>query len=135
MHKNTMCALIGLAGAVKNNGKAEQTDALARRALLSPDAEDLTDRLHAEKHRVSPGCAACAHPCGNTADYPAEDIAQWPDGQRQLKEQLLRELRRIASAGEAGDALPELAWKAICYLGYDMKNEAYQALLEGMKKC
>jgi len=134
MHNNTLCALIGLASAVNNNGKTEQTDAIVRKAILSPDTVDLAKEIREEKYRVSPNCATCASPCGNTSDYPADAIAQWPDEQRQLKEQILRELHRIASGIKPGDALPEILWKAIGYLGYDLQNEAYQALLEGMKK-
>lgn len=134
MHINTLCALIGLAGAVRNNGKTDETDALARRAILSPDSEDMTGEIHAEKYRVSPGCAACASPCGNTSDYPAEAAREWTGEQRQLKEEILRELRAIAAAGKAEDALPVIAWRAIDYLGFDMKSEAFQALLEDMRK-
>ena len=105
-----------------------------RKAILSPDTVDLTKEIHEEKYQVSPNCATCAFPCGNTSDYPAEAIGQWSDEQRQLKDQILRDLHRIVPESKAGEALPDIVWKAIGYLGYDLQNEAYQALLEDMKE-
>ena len=126
-------ALIGLAGAVSNNGKSENTDEVVRTALLSirlevaepeiakpvtytsemvkseaaepetakpvtytsemvkpkadtsetakPEADtsetdkseadesEIVDLIHKEKFKISPNCATCQFPCGNTSDY------------------------------------------------------------------
>ena len=34
----------------------------------------MIDRIHEEKSRIVPGCAACASPCGNTNDYDMKQI-------------------------------------------------------------
>ena len=41
MYRKNLSALIGLAGAVSNNGKTDDTDAIVRQALLHMHKEDL----------------------------------------------------------------------------------------------
>ena len=41
MYRKNLRALIGLAGAVSNNGKTDDTDAIVRQALLHMHKEDL----------------------------------------------------------------------------------------------
>ena len=66
-------ALIGLVGAVSNNGRTEQTDEVIREAFLhlrEPDRdEDMVRQIHAAKNVIAPDCAVCKNPCGNTSDY------------------------------------------------------------------
>ena len=122
-------ALIGLAGAVNNNGKTDQTDAVIREALLSTCEEEAVRRIHREKYIISPGCETCSFPCGNTSDV---DITRF---QREgadilcLKEEIVEELIRLAGQ----EHLPEAAYKAISYLGYEMTAETYRELLEELK--
>ena len=127
--KKIVCALIGLTGAVSNNGKTQHTDAVVRDALLSSDADEAISRIHREKYLISPNCETCQSPCGNTSDYDMARFEQAPDGIRQLKEQIIDELSRLAGV----KPLPELVYKAIAYLGYDMTEETYRELLEEMK--
>ena len=71
-------ALIGLVGAVSNNGKTEQTDSVIREAFLcltdAGSEEEMVQKIHAEKFIIAPDCATCFNPCGNTSDY---DMAQF----------------------------------------------------------
>ena len=66
-------ALIGLVGAVSNNGKTEQTDSVIREAFLclkdADSEEEMVQKIHAEKFIIAPDCATCLNPCGNTSDY------------------------------------------------------------------
>lgn len=125
-----MGALIGLAGAVNNNGKTGDTDRVVRQALLAQDAEEAIRLIHEEKHAVSPGCASCQSPCGNTSDYePARfDLATEPI--RRIREQVMEALGALALR----EPLPEVVYKAIAYLGYDLTEETYRDLLKEMDK-
>ena len=71
-------ALIGLVGAVSNNGRTEQTDSVIREAFLcltdADSEEEMVQKIHAEKFIIAPDCATCLNPCGNTSDY---DMAQF----------------------------------------------------------
>ena len=132
MYRKTLSALIGLVGAESNNGKTEDTDAIVRQALLRMHKEDWSQRIREEKFRIAPNCATCSVPCGNTSDFPIEKMESWSADQRAIREQVIGELQRIASLED--DALPEIVYRAIAYIGYDFEEEAYQKLLEDMKK-
>ena len=128
MYRKTLSALIGLVGAESNNGKTEDTDAIVRQALLRMHEEDWSERIREEKFRIAPNCATCSAPCGNTSDYPMEKMESWSA----IREQGIGELQRIAAT--EGDTLPEIVYRAIAYIGYDLEEDAYQRLLEDMKK-
>ena len=64
------------------------------RLAAQPDApEERLQRMLAivqtEKHRVAPGCATCAMPCGNTNDYDFVRLWAAPESIRTLKLQML----------------------------------------------
>ena len=59
-------------------------------------------------------------------------FAGWSTDQRAIREQVIGELRRISAV--EGDTLPEIVYRAIAYIGYDLEDDAYQRLLEDMKK-
>ena len=132
MYRKTLSALIGLVGAESNNGKTEDTDAIVRQALLRMHEEDWSQRIREEKFRIAPNCATCSAPCGNTSDYPIENMESWSADQRAIREQVIRGLQRIAAV--ESDSLPEIVYRAIAYIGYDLEDDAYQRLLEDMKK-
>ena len=50
MDLKILSALIGLCGAVSNNGKTENTDRLVLEAILSKEPEDAVRRIHEEKY-------------------------------------------------------------------------------------
>lgn len=132
MYKKTMSALIGLAGAVDNNGKTESTDDIVRNALLLMNKEDMSALIHREKFKISPNCEVCPTPCGNTSDYPIEEYEKWTKEQQNCKEKIILELQRIASIKNR--SLPEIVYRAISYIGYDLEINSYEKLLEEMKK-
>lgn len=119
-------ALIGLVGAVSNNGKTEQTDSVIREAFLcltdAGSEEETVQKIHAEKFTIAPDCATCLNPCGNTSDY---DMTQFYAADEKIimaKKNLIETIREKLSASEA---VPEAVYQGIAYLGYDLEPEAY----------
>lgn len=90
-------ALVGLARATTSEPKTDDTDEVLNAGLrlaAQPDApEERLQRMLAivqtEKHRVAPGCATCAMPCGNTNDYDLARLWAAPETIRTLKLQML----------------------------------------------
>ena len=134
-HPRIISALIGLCGAVGNNGKTEQTDRIVMQALLDADSEEMVSRIHQEKFTISPNCAACQFPCGNTSDY---DMGRFYDATKeeiQSKLALLEELKNLIRRlqKENRTRLPDAAYQAIACLGYGLAAESYQKLTEELK--
>lgn len=119
-------ALIGLVGAVSNNGKTEQTDSVIREALLrlsDADSEETTvQKIHREKFTIAPDCATCMNPCGNTSDYDMTKFYAADAGIVTAKRDLTEAIRRKLSASET---VPDTVYQGIAYLGYDLEPEAY----------
>ena len=128
MNLKILSALIGLCGAVSNNGKTENTDRLVLEAILSKEPEDAVRRIHEEKYRISPDCASCPAPCGNTSDG---DLSRWdeaPESVRKQKEEVMDALERMAFAMTKATAenlcgtreltVPDVVYRAISWLGY-----------------
>ena len=124
-------ALCGLAGAVGNNGKTPHTDDIVRQALLSEDSAAMVEAIHGEKFTISPSCATCASPCGNTSDLDMTRIDDAPEEIRLLKLQLVEEMARIAALP---GGLNDIVYRGLSYLTYDLKADAYTGLLEEMKQ-
>ena len=119
-------ALIGLVGAVSNNGKTEQTDSVIREAFLqltNGDSEEETvQKIHTEKFAIAPDCATCLNPCGNTSDY---DMTQFYRADAKIiaaKRDLIETIRKKIGSSET---VPEIVYRGIAYLGYDLEPEAY----------
>lgn len=128
-------ALIGLCGAIGNNGKTQQTDSLVMQALLAADSEEMVGRIHKEKFTISPNCASCQFPCGNTSDYDMERFYDATQEEIQSKLVLLDELKNLIRRlqRENRTRLPDAAYQAIAYLGYGLAAESYQKLTEELK--
>lgn len=131
MNEKVFSSLIGLVGAINNNGKTPSSDAVIKKALLSEADDVCIEEIHQEKFRVSPNCASCQSPCGNTSDYPMENFRKWSDEQKILKEQIADEILRIAENTDS--ELPDIVLKGIAYMGYDLEAESYKKLLKEMK--
>ena len=119
-------ALIGLVGAVSNNGKTERTDSVIREAFLclkdAGSEEEMVQKIHAEKFIIAPDCATCLNPCGNTSDY---DIAQFYAADAKIisaKWDLIAAIREKMGLSEN---VPDDVYQGIAYLGYDLEPEAY----------
>lgn len=90
-------ALVGLARATTSEPKTDDTDEVLNAGLrlaAQPDAPEeklhqMLETVHTEKHRVAPGCASCAMPCGNTNDYDLASLWAAPETIRTLKLQML----------------------------------------------
>lgn len=134
MNKDILFALIGLVGAVNNNGKTGQTDVIVREALVSDEDSSIAKRIRDEKYAISPNCETCQSPCGNTSDYPSEKYDQWSNEQIEIREQIIAEAKRIAENIDEGKELPDIVYKAISYVGYDLNYESYTKLLEELRK-
>ncbi len=128
-------ALIGLCGAIGNNGKTEETDRIVMQALLSADSEEMVGKIHKEKFTISPNCATCQFPCGNTSDYDMERFYDATPEEIQSKLELLGELKRLMRRlqNENGTRLPDTVYQAIAYLGYGLSADSYQKLTEELK--
>ena len=132
--KKILSALIGLAGAVSNNGKTEHTDRVVITALLSEDSEEAVAAIHKEKYQISPNCAVCPSPCGNTSDYDSAKFDQGSSDVKRLKEEVMEALVDIAKKSKSAGQLPQSVYKAIAFLGYELQVESYQLLLEELRK-
>ena len=148
MDLKVLSALIGLCGAVSNNGKTENTDRVVLEAILSQEPEKAVRRIHEEKYKISPDCASCPTPCGNTSDG---DLSRWneaPEHIRRLKEEVMAGLERMAEARAKSmtenlcrtqePEVPEVVYRAISWLGYvslnfELGEETGRELLEEIK--
>lgn len=105
-------ALVGLARATTSEPKTDDTDEVLNAGLrlaAQPDAPE--EKLHrmleivrTEKHRVAPGCASCAMPCGNTNDYDLARLWAAPETIRTLKLQMLSTAFALAQKRPQGQA-------------------------------
>lgn len=119
-------ALIGLVGAVSNNGKTEQTDRVIREAFLcltdTGSEEEMVQKIHAEKFSIAPDCATCLNPCGNTSDY---DMAQFYAADAKVISAKRDMVETVCKKLGSSENVPEDVYQGIAYLGYDLEPEAY----------
>jgi len=119
-------ALIGLVGAVSNNGKTEQTDSVIREAFLcltdTGSEEEMVRKIHAEKFIIAPDCATCLNPCGNTSDY---DMTQFYAADAKIIAAKRDMIETICKKMGLLQDIPEDVYQGIAYLGYDLEPEAY----------
>lgn len=133
-------ALVGLVGACSNNPKTENTDDILIKALAFPltvpeaDSENLQaliEEIYAEKYTVSPGCAACQTPCGNTSDYDMNRIYDAETDIRELKHKMISALEELAAdiySCQQLDSLSaesmEIFYKVLAYISFDMERDS-----------
>lgn len=141
-HDRIISALLGLVGACDSGTPTPDTDALVLRALAfpgsSPDLEArdrLLEDIRAEKHRISPGCATCASPCGNTSDFDMAQLRQAAEPGRSLRLDILARLQSIATAllarPDAPGRPPALFFRrALSWVRCDLDPETLTELLE-----
>ena len=136
-------ALIGLIGACNNNPKTENTDHIVIKALAFPHAcseadnkalQALIEEIHTEKYIVSPGCANCQMPCGNTSDYDMNRIYEAETEIRDLKIKILSVVKKLAVDiynHKKDDALSadsmEFFYKTLLYISFDMEKKGLPA--------
>ena len=129
-------ALIGLVGAVSNNGKTEQTDRVIREAFLclkdAGSEEEIVQKIHAEKFIIAPDCATCLNPCGNTSDY---DMAQFYAADAKVITAKRDLTEAICKKMSLSENVPEDVYQGIAYLGYDLEPEAYTQIQQKIISC
>lgn len=137
MQQKVISVLIGLIGACNNNAKTENTDNVVLEALTCPEScsESVIAKIRAEKHAISPGCAACATPCGNTSDYDFSRIYNAEPKIRDIKQRILAEICQLATiilqnGIAATDENTRVFYKALAYVSYDLSEQTLLALLE-----
>ena len=109
-----LSALIGLMGAARTGVKTADTDRVSLRALAfygssDESAQALTELLHRERNAVSPECATCLNPCGNTSDYDLTQLTRAMEDEPALIRLLERAgalAARLLARGEA--SLPDV---------------------------
>lgn len=124
-------ALIGLVGAVSNNGKTEQTDAVIRDALLhlhdQTRQEQIVHKIHEQKNLIAPDCATCQSPCGNTSDYDMSKLDHEEESVQTAKKQLIETIYTVLTKNEK---VAEEIYRGIAYIGYPMSAEDCKQLQE-----
>ncbi len=90
----------------------------------------LIDRVHAEKARLVPNCAACAAACGRTSDYDMQKLWTAQEDIRSLKSLILFGVRGMAAyahhamvLGYTDDEVNRFFAKALCAVGDDWDME------------
>ena len=126
-------ALVGLVGAVSNNGKTDNTDLIVRDAFLQikdcqneEDIEKVVNRIHEEKYTIAPDCRTCLNPCGNTSDYDLSAFYNADEHIRSIKEQLIETIYTNLSLS---DTVSELIYKGIAYVGFELSEESYNKII------
>lgn len=131
-----LSALIGLVGAVSNNGKTERTDDIVRNALKQmkngEEDGDLVEKIHREKFAVSPDCAVCKNPCGNTSDYDMRVFHEEDETIRHCKTELMKAVCQDPAV-EAEGPLPDLVYQGIAYFGLELDEASYNQLTKHLK--
>lgn len=128
-----LSALIGLVGAVSNNGKTDNTDSIVRDAFLQikncqneEDIKKVVNRIHLEKNIIAPDCRTCLNPCGNTSDYDLSKFYNTDKHIQSIKEQLIE---TIYTNLYLSDNVSELIYKGIAYVGFELSEESYSKII------
>ena len=123
-------ALIGLSRAADASAREpdEAVFSLLREGLAQgdvPEASCLLARIRTEKARLIPGCAACASPCGRTADPTPEELCS------EDAEVLAQKGRILELAGAMASRAPGLTLlRAVFALGEHWTPEQLDQLIQ-----
>lgn len=104
------------------------------------DEAGLIEQLHAEKYRISPGCAVCRSRCGNTDDYDIALILDEEPEKLQIKEELIYYAFELAKAvhndsvGYSDDGYRLVLVGVLTVLSYDMSVKGLENVLEQAKR-
>ncbi len=103
------------------------------------DAHKIVEQLHAEKYKISPGCAVCQARCGNTDDYDVTLILDEESQKLKIKEELIYNAFELAKAAHENNALySDNAYRLVLLgvltvLSYDMSIKGLENALEQAK--
>ena len=128
-------ALIGLVGAVSNNGRTEQRDEVIREAFLhlrEPDRDEVMVRqIHAAKNVIAPDCAVCKNPCGNTSDY---DMTQFYGADEKVVGAKQKLIETICGVMKESGEMTDSVYRGIAYLGYPVQPEECEELQQEIQE-
>lgn len=135
-------ALIGLSRTSFSNPKTENTDPLVLNALskvrVADDGEldSLIKAVADEKNIISPGCATCPNPCGNTDDYDMGRITAADEDVRAAKLTLLEQLLELSelSVSSPSDDLYVFVFRVLSVLSWDWESDMFQPTLDDMSE-
>lgn len=116
-------ALIGLARATDGNEHliSASSTALVIESLSASEPariEALLGRVEDEKQKMVPDCFLCTSPCGRTSPYDLSTLKGAAPEVREIKTQILSEIRRLAS-GSADAKKESLFYRALIAVGMD----------------
>lgn len=132
--------MIGLARTCSTNPETDETEGLLLAGLMATRDDSamteaqlirLTDRIRADKAKVSPNCVTCTSRCGKNDDYDTNRLYAAPEDVRRAKLTILHHLQLRAAKGVVDqttfDSLFALAedWDATafaCYVAETAKN-------------
>ncbi len=127
--ENILSALIGLVGAVANNGRTEQTDRVIREAVMGMNEEEreeeILQRIYEVKNNIAPDCAVCKNPCGNTSDY---DMTQFYEGDKKILIEKKKLIGVIRNRLKISEKISDDIYRGIAYIGYQLEPDEYQRL-------
>ena len=135
-------ALVGLARATTSEPKTDDTDEVLNAGLrlaAQPDAPEeklhrMLETVRTEKHRVAPGCAFCAMPCGNTKDYDLTRLRSAAPAVRQRKLRLLQAV--FCLAAQHPDADVQLAiYRGLFAFSEDWDEELLAPVVKRAEDC
>lgn len=128
-------ALIGLVGAVSNNGRTKQTDEVIREAFLhlreTDREEEMVKQIHEVKNVIAPDCAVCKNPCGNTSDY---DMTQFYAADEKVIAAKQELIETICGVMEESGEITDSVYRGIAYLGYPVQPEECEELQQDIRK-
>ena len=132
-------ALIGLVHACSNQGKTKETDKILIEGLFTTitnvnfndeTLQQMIDAVNAKKNQISPGCVACASPCGNTDNYDMNRLWTADEDIRSLKSLILFGIRGMAAyayhamvLGYADQEVNDFFYRALFAIGEDYGTE------------
>ncbi len=138
-------ALIGLAKAAGNSGRTKETDRLMMDGLFTCitnvnfDDESIQayiNQVNSVKESLTPGCAACMTPCGNTDNMDMSTLWSADEDIRSLKSLLLLGLRGMAAYAYHAHALgydeeevTEWFYKGLAAIGSDLDADTLVGML------
>lgn len=138
-------ALIGLAKTCMSNPHTETTNRTVIEGLFTTitnvnfndvTIQEMIDKVHAEKAKISPDCGVCTAPCGNTDDYDMQQLWNADEDIRSLKSLILFGIRGMAAyayhalvQGYEDQEVNDFFIKALANIGYDKDTEALLPLV------
>lgn len=132
-------ALIGLARAAAGQKTDAETDRVMLEGLFTTvtnvnfhdaSVKKMTERVWAEKRKLSPGCGEGDSACGRVEDYPMEELWQEDEDIRSLKSLILFGLRGMAAyayharvLGYSNETVNRFFYEGLLAVGCDLAAE------------